>query len=424
MSDQSPRLALPFIQPSQAQKHVTHNEALARLDFIVQLAVETVDATTPPALPQEGEVWALGVVPSGALAGQGGMIAGFFDDVWRFVTPQEGWIALDKGSGRLLRHVAGAWIALAPPDLDGVTGVGINTGFDAINRFAVRSAASLFTHEGAGHQLKLNKASAGDTASLLYQTGFGGRAEMGTTGNDDFSIKVSADGATWTTALQVAAASGLVTGTAVQQDAADATPGRLLRTGAFGWGQDGVQGVPVLGDLDATGTPSGAYAVTAATVGATGVGICLILRAEAGDLSQIFVAGDGQTLSFRSRSGGAWSPWAALAGAHNVTRATTVDGTYVRYPDGTQICQHSLTLDAPDVAEGAVFRGAGPTQWSYPAAFAVGTIPTLTASVVTGPGIWGAAVAGDHLSGTVQAYAGVTGATSPQVMVTAVGQWF
>ena len=58
MSDTSNRLALPLIAPSQAQKHVTHNEALALLDILVQLAVEEVQATTPPSAPQEGQVWA------------------------------------------------------------------------------------------------------------------------------------------------------------------------------------------------------------------------------------------------------------------------------------------------------------------------------------------------------------------------------
>ena len=34
-----PVLALPYIQPAQAQKHVTHDEAMRVLDVIVQLAV-------------------------------------------------------------------------------------------------------------------------------------------------------------------------------------------------------------------------------------------------------------------------------------------------------------------------------------------------------------------------------------------------
>jgi hypothetical protein len=209
----------------------------------------------------------------------------------------------------------------------------------------------------------------------------------------------------------------------VQQAADDASLGRLLRVGAFGWGQDGGQAVPVLGDLDATGTASGVYAVTAATAGAVGTGTCLVLRAGIGDLTQILTTTDGQTIAFRSASGGVWGPWSALGGEHNTTRAAGANGTYVRYPDGTQICQQSLTLDAPDVAEGALFRGAGQTPWTYPAPFASGTVPTLTASFVSGAGLWTSTVAGDHLSGGVEAYAATSTATAPQVTVTAIGQW-
>lgn len=64
--------------------------------------------------------------------------------------------------------------------------------------------AVLFTHAGAGQQLKLNKAAATDTASLLFQSGWTGHAEMGLAGNNAFSIKVSPDGATWATGLALA----------------------------------------------------------------------------------------------------------------------------------------------------------------------------------------------------------------------------
>ena len=423
MPDHSPRLALPFIQPSQAQKHVTHNEALATLDTVVQLAVEAVEATTPPAAPNEGEVWAIGSAPEGAWAGEAGRIATLIDDTWRFIAPQEGWIALDKSTGRLLRQAGGAWGPLAPPELVNLFGVGINAGFDAVNRLTVAAPATLFNHEGAGHQLKINKAAEGDTASLLFQTGFGGRAEMGTAGSDDFAIKVSADGGTWFTALSLDAASGLASGTAVQQAAGDATVGRLMRVGAFGWGQDGAQAVPVLADLDAPGTASGVYAVTTATTGAIGSGTCLVLRGAADEPAQILLDADGQRLAFRTRAGGAWGAWAALSGAHNITRDTGPDGSYVRYPDGTQICQHSLMLDAADVAEGALFRGATQTGWSYPAPFAPGTRPTLTANATTQDGLWISTVAGDHLSGSLRAHAAVADSTAPEVTVTAIGRW-
>ena len=48
MSDLSARLGLPYLMPAQAQKHVTHNEALAHLDLLVQLVVQGFDATEPP----------------------------------------------------------------------------------------------------------------------------------------------------------------------------------------------------------------------------------------------------------------------------------------------------------------------------------------------------------------------------------------
>jgi hypothetical protein len=64
--------------------------------------------------------------------------------------------------------------------------VGVNAAADSTNRLAVSSVASLFNHAGAGHQMKINKNAAADTASILFQTGFSGRAEMGTAGSDDY----------------------------------------------------------------------------------------------------------------------------------------------------------------------------------------------------------------------------------------------
>jgi hypothetical protein len=68
----------------------------------------------------------------------------------------------------------------------------------------------LFNHAGAGHQHKINKAAAGDTASLLFQTATSGRAEMGTAGDDDFHLKVSADGSTWKEAIVIDRSTGAV----------------------------------------------------------------------------------------------------------------------------------------------------------------------------------------------------------------------
>lgn len=77
-------------------KHVTHNEALEvldLLDLLVQLVVQDFSAATPPALPQDGQVWALGPVPTGAWAGRGDMLAAWLENAWRFIAPQPGWRA-------------------------------------------------------------------------------------------------------------------------------------------------------------------------------------------------------------------------------------------------------------------------------------------------------------------------------------------
>lgn len=96
---------------------------------------------------------------------------------------------------------ASGWTAAHPDTLSNLTALGVNTTPDAVNRLAVASAASLFSHDGAGHHLKINKAAPEDTASLLFQTNWSGRAEMGTNGSDAWSLKVSADGTNWQDAV-------------------------------------------------------------------------------------------------------------------------------------------------------------------------------------------------------------------------------
>jgi hypothetical protein len=113
MSNETPNLSLPFILPSQAQKHVTHNEAIERLDALVQLSLEGVTATSPPTAPSEGQAWALGATPTGDWAGQGGMIASWRGGGWLFVAPQDGWMGWCKDASDLKVHTNGAWQTLA-----------------------------------------------------------------------------------------------------------------------------------------------------------------------------------------------------------------------------------------------------------------------------------------------------------------------
>ena len=60
----TPHLGLPLMAAAQAQKHVTHNEALALLDALVQCAVLDKDLATPPASPAEGARYIVGALPA------------------------------------------------------------------------------------------------------------------------------------------------------------------------------------------------------------------------------------------------------------------------------------------------------------------------------------------------------------------------
>ncbi len=212
MSQLSPRLSLPLIQPAQAQKHVTHNEAIELLDMVVQLTLQAIDQTSPPAAPAEGQTWAIGETPTGDWAGQAGLLASFRGGGWLFVAPKIGWQAYVVNTADIRVYDGANWVASGGsgvPSLQNLPGVGINATSDATNKLSVSADATLLNNAGAGHQVKINKASPTDTASLLYQSGFAGRAEMGLAGSDDFVIKVS-DGANWFTGLTVAGASGIV----------------------------------------------------------------------------------------------------------------------------------------------------------------------------------------------------------------------
>ncbi|TRD20709.1 DUF2793 domain-containing protein [Palleronia caenipelagi] len=232
MSDLSPILQLPLLMPSQAQKHVTHNEALVRLDVLVQLVVEGFDAPAPPSIPAEGEVHVVGAGAGGDWTGQDGAVAAFTGGGWLFLPPCDGWLAIERGTGALRVFQGGAWAA---PALGNLPMLGINASADTSNRLTVAADATLLTHSGSDHRLKVNKAGTSNTAVLLFQSDWSGRAEMGLAGEDAWSIKVSADGSVWQTALRVDPASAHITGEAVQAAPDDITPGRLMRAD-FGYG--------------------------------------------------------------------------------------------------------------------------------------------------------------------------------------------
>ena len=293
--DVTSNLELPFIMAAQAQKHVTHNEALRALDAVVQLMVLDKDLSAPPGSPADGARYIVAASPTGAWVGHAGHIAAYQDGAWAFHVPREGWLAWAADEDTLYVWTGSAWAAFSGGggsldnvvedttpqlggDLDanghnivfdngtgltddagneqvtfhktasavnqiGITNAGtgsapqiaaegadsnidltlagkgtghpraalfgVNATADAATKFAVAAAASLFNHAGNGHQHKINKNAAADTASFLFQTNFSGRAEMGTAGDDNFHFKVSPDGSSWKEAMLIDRSTGV-----------------------------------------------------------------------------------------------------------------------------------------------------------------------------------------------------------------------
>ncbi|WP_072370689.1 DUF2793 domain-containing protein [Hyphomicrobium sp. NDB2Meth4] len=213
--DDTPNLGLPYIMAAQSQKHVTHNEAIRALDAIVQLSVLDRDLSEPPESPAEGARYIVADSPIGAWADHAGDIAAYQDGAWMLYAPREGWIAWVADEETAVVFSGSAWTALSTGEGGGggsgdFATLGINTDADTTNRLAVSADATLLSHDGNDHRLKINKATTTDTASLLYQTGFSGRAEMGLAGDDDFHFKVSADGTSWNEAIVIDKDTGAV----------------------------------------------------------------------------------------------------------------------------------------------------------------------------------------------------------------------
>lgn len=208
--DTSPNLLLPYIAAAQSQKHVTHNEAIRALDALVQLAVLDKDLAAPPASPADGARYIVAGSPTGDWLGRAGQIAASQDGAWSFYPPRTGWMAYVADEALIYRFDGMAWISAVTGLSDPAPKLGINTTSDTANRLAVASPATLLTHDGAGHQLKINKSAASATGSLLLQTAFSGRAEIGLAGDYDLRVKVSADGTTWKESIRVDRSSGIV----------------------------------------------------------------------------------------------------------------------------------------------------------------------------------------------------------------------
>lgn len=200
-------LGLPELESAQNQKYLTVNQALQRLDVLVNLTVFNRTVTAPPGSPSAGHRYIVASPATGAFAGQENNIAAYIGSNWIFFTPSEGWRAYDQGANQFIVFNGSAWVVngLSSGALsDGsVTLLGVGATPDTTNRLSVESPGVLFDAETDDFALTLNKAGSPNTLQVLMQTGFSTRAQFGLLSNDDLAFQVSPDGSAFHLALTI-----------------------------------------------------------------------------------------------------------------------------------------------------------------------------------------------------------------------------
>lgn len=196
MSDTT-HLGLPYLEAAQAQKHVTVNEALRRLDAAVHLAVKSRGIAAAPSSPAEGDRYVVASGASGAWAGAEGKVAAWADGAWMFLTPRKGWRAWDEEAGAFIFWSGAGWTA------EPGGGSGATSPHGAATNLGIIEADHTIT-PGATNDTAF---SIPDRAIVLGVTG---RVLTAITGATSWNVGVAADGGRYGTGIGVGAGSTVI----------------------------------------------------------------------------------------------------------------------------------------------------------------------------------------------------------------------
>lgn len=121
MADMTDRHALPLLAAAQAQKEITHNEAITGLAMLAHPLAESMALSAPPASPAAGQMWIIGASPTGAWAGRGAHLALWTASGWRFQAPSEGMLCWVKATAALATYRPTGWTTMMS-----VSGIAVN----------------------------------------------------------------------------------------------------------------------------------------------------------------------------------------------------------------------------------------------------------------------------------------------------------
>lgn len=102
----TPHLGLTLVEQAQAQKEVTVNMALMRVDALLNTGAVDKDLSAPPASPAEGDVYIVASGATGDWAGHDGEVV-YFEQAWRFIIPNEGLMLWVQDEGQFICMTVG-----------------------------------------------------------------------------------------------------------------------------------------------------------------------------------------------------------------------------------------------------------------------------------------------------------------------------
>ena len=216
MTDTSSNLKLPFILPSQAQKHVTHNEALQILDALVQLTPISSSRSVPPASAQEADIYIIANSATGVWSGHDHEIAVYRAKSWQFYPLRVGWRAYIPAQNMQIVYTGKNWILDEPTKLQNLTLFGLNAKATAAVPVHVRANTAVWSAKssgdgGTGSMVQvLERESIKDDLGFMLKTDGICTAVLGQFGSNRFRVSVSVDGKSFLEALSVNTSKGIV----------------------------------------------------------------------------------------------------------------------------------------------------------------------------------------------------------------------
>lgn len=103
---------LPLLAVSQAQKEITHNEALVLIDALLHTAIEGVEMTPPTVSDADiGKCWLVGTGATGLWANKDGQIAICIGGDWRYLFANDGMRLWNRSNGRDSIYSDGIWLS-------------------------------------------------------------------------------------------------------------------------------------------------------------------------------------------------------------------------------------------------------------------------------------------------------------------------